>query len=464
MKSKKIGYKLTFCKKICDLYNPVDGTKYPFRTFGHFDGFYVKPIHDIVDFENNRYMDIDEVKENGKLKNKFSHELHDKYHSEKQTINLLEPLSSDLTGSTFDIFSSKMNREQPIIVITIVNSYQNAMSVQNVAAYIMKSIHLYHAVSFSVYETFAIEDCVIVFRSNGLNSIIKALDNMRKSKDFKAINLYSIVGLAWSKLEEERMIMQSSIIKENLYASIRMYVRPSANFKKIEEKLDKWEELHDDINYISVDKSIPKYSFMTMGRYDMQVCFHFRNVFRFMSLFDELNPGQLPKEHPFRCIISTETTIMCELGVDDPNRDYFHNEKTQRDIAIQVWLNEFNKKMDDRLKEIERTYDEERFRRLQTKWIVDIQNPVYMLIERAHQLYHAASSHKYASIIHEFARNFTRNIPDFLNREDILVTTDNIQNFIFKIISNIDDLFSVSFRDFEYSQKDGMYVHASGNF
>jgi hypothetical protein len=456
MKMGKIGYKIIFCKKICDICNKVDGTKYPYRSFGHFDGFFIKPIYQIEDFEDNRYKEINEAKDAGSSQILFEGKLHDTYHSEKQTINLLNPKELYQRPEGIDIFAPELDEKTPIIVISMVNSHQNSMSVQRIMSIINDEINENDSTVLSVFETFAIEDCVIIFRSNSLQSILDKINNIRKNVCFEAINLYSIVGLAWNDSAKE-----VNVIEEDLYASIRLYARPGANFISVQNELVTWAATHINVSMVSIEEINKIYSFASMGRYDIQVCFRFRNIYQFMRLFDILNPGYAVSK-PFQCIISSETTIMNDIN-DDVNRNFDIIKEEEEHESIQNWINQFSENTDKQLEKLSQTYDDQKlFDDRKEKWNVDVQNAVYMLIERAHQLYHAASSHKYADVIEKFARAFTLNIPDLLYSDKPYVTTADVQKFIKKIITNIDDLFSVSFRDFEYSQKDGMYVHASG--
>jgi hypothetical protein len=95
-------------------------------------------------------------------------------------------------------------------------------------------------------------------------------------------------------------------------------------------------------------------------------------------------------------------------------------------------------------------------------WGEKLTEPLYMLIERVHQLHHASFSHKYSGIIEKFAYLFVKCVPSMCGNKKLNIDYTKVNQFVDQVIHSIDNLFSISFRDFELSQKDGMQIHSSG--
>jgi hypothetical protein len=493
-----MGYKVTFCKKLIDLRNPVDGRRFPYRTFGHFDGFIVKDAYSITDFEVNRDENISILSKNvssspdqGSLSNL------DLFHCEKQTLNLLIPppdvfsdVESVCNQKTFsyakaNIFDESLDATKQIVVFSIVNSYMEDLSIiqgnykiDHYCKIICKENNKVE-LSYCIYKTFSIEDYVIVFRSNSVQSVFRVLKMIREDDDLKPANVYSVIGLSRGD--------GAHIIPEHLYANVRMYIHPKANYETIRAELsaDDIIKQNSGVSLLNVQTSRNKdsetlpYFFSSMGRYDLVASYQFTNINTFLSLFDILNPGMQSNNETYHYILYTETTIMNRIDdnpyrippepVDEPSSiscaDWIDQYKKSRDESKDIWIeqeykaqNLANKGSNSARKELQSEIE----RKADKKWGKTLDNAAYLLIERIHQLHHAVSAHKYAEDLTDMAKKFTLDIPKFIGSKELKISTEAACTFIGHMIGNIDDLFSMSFRDFEYSQKDGMYVHSFG--
>jgi hypothetical protein len=498
-----IGYALCFEKKLCDSNNAVSNEAFFYRTFGHFDGVSVKEVIKVSDFtyyrKNYRLFKLKT------FKNRTDEHMH--YHLEKQLLNCLLYDEELFPNEKPDIFNSESNKEAPVVVVTIVNKYDTPVNAKEIVeikgnlSNLISAVDAENKFSFEVFQTLSIEDYVIVSRANNLNCIYETLMKFRHLPPFNAINLYSIVSLDCNK-------NVSPTRQDKITATLRLYVKPIANFDGVVRGISKIiEEENPNINIVKVSDCFDEYriqhdsTYTSFGRFDIQLTLSATSLNHLMKLYDRVNTSindekeqdANPDAEWLKDIISTETTILSPmLSLKNNNEripDYTNNysdltefiKMFRQDIIDKISNDTTLKDNGEKLNRDEKInlqgvicrhepisgntdLSEELCNRISTKWGTRLTEPIYMLIERVHQLHHASFSHKYSKIIEKFAYNFVKAVPNFLinNKLNIKIGSSEITMFVDRIIGNIDNLFSISFRDFELAQKDGMQIHSSG--
>jgi hypothetical protein len=517
-----LGKKILFCKKICDIKNPVSFTDFDFRSFGHFDGFFVKDVHLISDFSDIR----EKYKFFGSVPaDQNTRELKEKMfaHTEKQVINCLSVQHNDIPYINNDIFGeTEENSKNPIVSVTMVNNYNTGAGnnceisgVQKALSTIIESMKLAEPnnLTFTVYKTLSIEDYIIVLRSDSLFPISNCLEKLRQDDVFNAVNLYSIVSVdsrAYIKKETRKNLPAETALK----ASLRLYVYPTVSFERLVTRL---KEINPHTESIAINEKGSHMAFTSYGRFDIHILLDVTGLCDLLDLFEALNEARkkAPQTEENRisddlcAIISTETTLLTNL--DKGNKRDFREtnnplpysyesiakkfrasyiENIYKEFGLDLsskdetdmLMNEFadavvNNSIDgfmDKNKDKVNAISQELKRKtgkdplkdfiaqVRLRWGTKFSEPIYLLMERVHQLKHATFSHKYADPLIKFSNAFITDVCSLYENKNINFTSENLNKTIGQIIGNIDNLFSVSFRDFEFSQKDGMQVHPSG--
>ncbi|GHU76477.1 hypothetical protein FACS1894188_09060 [Clostridia bacterium] len=422
-----IGYVLEFYKRLSDTENTLKGD-FKVRTFGHFDAFNFKKIQYIDEF--------------GKL---GSSEV--TAHSEVQTLNLYKNIGDKHNK---DIFTE--NQDMPVIMVSIINSYDKNVSIENLRESIEKSIKELNGatIGFDIFNVLSIEDCVVVFRSTSIADIFDVIDGVRKdlkSKDSenKTINFYSIAGVdakavatVIAKKDTSKWHWDSAREQQkNLYVSLRIHVYPYANFSDIVTNLKKY-GLEDALEI----QSISKQPFETLGKYDLQIIGKLKDTRVLMELFD--NPLSLYADaggshKSDKRIISSNTNFLrpFELEIKEKEEPFKHPDRTGDN-----W--------------------ERLIRDISGTPLVKLAS--VRLAERTHQLYHFVFSYKYSTEAVELVEKFFSFAKEYIaaslgkddgSIEDLLKEITWLNLFI-------DNRFSYNFRDFECPQKDTRFVHSSG--
>jgi hypothetical protein len=529
------GKKLLFCKKICDINNRVKNVDFDYRSFGHFDGFFVKDVDNVDDYSDFR-------KDNASFGSHHIERIRSEnlfIHNEKQVINCLYvPLGDGeiLPNENYQILDPiPENSAYPIVSVSIVNDYECSCDtdakINDIKLFFSTRItELSINCTFEIFKTLSIEDYVVVLRSKTLHDITWCLEELRKNEQFNAINLYSIVSIDNRTTDSYRASRCDN--EDDLYASMRLYVCPTASFVKLVERI---QELIPDNNSVKILKENESGAadhtdvFTSYGRYDIQMLLTTKNLSDLLELFNFVNNGIAAQVDSAEdesaadilfAIISTETTLLSDLEAE--NNRIFHKPIDTQDVGFAEIINRFRTNQKSKMiAQIEKdeTYDRNELEQFHTEhrklnddfsfnyehlraikksyvtaeiennytnfakmyqyvyrypplmsyinqvdemWGVKFSEPIYLLIERVHQLKHATFSHKYANSLSTFTNSFVEDVVDLYTHRRISFTLDDLNKTVRKIINNIDNLFSVSFRDFELAQKDGMQVHASG--
>jgi hypothetical protein len=253
------------------------------------------------------------------------------------------------------------------------------------------------------------------------------------NENFDAVDLYSIISLDCRNTDRNK-VPNTDAEKDKVCASLKMYLNPTANYRKIEDEIKK---ITKNIGTGIDSPKAENLSYMSYGRFDLKLIMQICKLSDLMSAFDVINPHEGSKE-PFDKIISTDTTIMTDLPLSYSDKQVGSSDPDSLVNWLKI-INDGNGVIKDNL--------------------TNVSELLYLLIERIHQLHHATFSHKYSGFVNEFCIRFinhvSNNYPDSITNTELIYIVKNI-------IENISNVFSHSFRDFEMVQKDGLYIHSSG--
>ncbi|MDR0904491.1 MAG: hypothetical protein LBM59_07655 [Ruminococcus sp.] len=445
MPNDPIGYKLTFCKKLSALDNPVPGVAFEYLTLAHFDGIFINEIKCVSDYKKTCSDILQDGIKWGDLTADKQNKLNFLAHCEKQVVNIItENVNNDVLS----------NHDMPIMVVTLLNfSDENNCRSQKINS-IKNALQNYIgnlSVDFGVYMPLSIEDLAIVFKSYTLESILKLITNLRNHKCFADVmNMYSVISLDTNSDKPAQI--------EEINTYIKIQAVPPTSFREIADNLPSVTPIGEERNYNDTKVAV--------GKYDM---YHRISIKNTMNYYFNLYRNILDTNS---CIskklgvLSTETIVIKPLN-ESGEKNHFTNQfafsgNINKQKSWNEWYRRFeecwNKEWDKGNKsETKKKYKE---------WFPTLYKFSGMLSGRAHRISHAVSSYKYFEPFWEFISEITKFIPEFIKSESkrenynrsVLTVSDEIRS----LITGIDDVFSTSFHDFEQSQKDGLCVHSAG--
>jgi hypothetical protein len=441
-----LGYKLTFCKKLSDLANPISGESFDYRSFGHFTGFFADPIRSIKEYDETCAERAEKITPNDTditIQTKKA-KLDTLAHTEKQVLNIVAD------SDNCDIFEKHTH---PVVAVTLINCHDTKCSVENckLRDFFNTKKNDYPDVIYQIFKPLSIETLVVVFRSNKLSNILDFLSDFRHCHN-EVVNLYSIISL-----DKE---CASSCESEKINALLKIQELPFVNFEKVVQKLN--DEITVKFNESDL-KITEQFKFVSVGKHDITL--HLSGnlpLNRFIELYNGIL-NTLAKSINSSGILDSETVFLTanidifeDVRVPDPLRKDDSESSTDK-YKWEPWQEKFKNNW-HKLYHITGNNYKDSF-----PLLFKFSN---MLWERTHRIAHTASSEKFFVGFRDFVGNFTQDIPRFLRKihptSEIKMPEIIIGNEIDNLINGIDNVFSTSFRDFELAQKDALCVHSGG--
>ena len=454
-----IGHSLRFFKKASSINLPINNEFFNFITFGSFDGVRVHNAETLNDFS------IDRICANCGLNHPENCDScsADKNrcpsrhcaHCDRQILNLLkiksENIFEDGEGRNENgIFSFSDYPEKPIIAVLILtsNSSENIVKICELEK-ILKDCGNNNDVAHESFNVLSSEDKVIIFRSKSVFDIFEMLKELKKVDGNNFVNFHTIFGI-FKDNKTKAANWQESV---NVYASIRIHIRPNNDFDSFVSKLET-----DIEGMFDFTPEFPLNLVQTNGKYDVAFRCPLTNPDKFLALFADggiLNPHE---ENPNAGIfISSNTKFCCkpDIGIDegtfselegDPNGDDAETNLNNSKSPKFPWVELVGKaiKIDNKSKIIGRA--------------------AIVLAERVHLIKHSVFSQKNYELIYKFTENFLDKLVSSemeLNNPDTRMT---ILEHITSINLFIDNIYSYGYRDFENPQKDIRIATDSGKF
>jgi hypothetical protein len=443
MSQNHIGYKLSFCKKLSDVDNVVKGVSFTYRSLGHFDGIFIDKIYKIEEF-GETCAELAKSRENKEIAHEKKRVL---AHCEKQILNLIIEKDSKYIIE---------DKTKPIIAVTLLNCVASKLNCKasgcpkekcDIRESLMDKNNkiIEEGVLYETFTPLSIESMVIIWKSDRIENIIKSISNLRNNSCFKyVVNIYSIISIDST--------IKGKCAAEDINAYIKIQAAPTSNFNKIRESLclflnnnTKTSDGKDNVDKVCTDEKV------CVGKFDLtfQISIKEITLENYMILYDKVLDTSVEDVKNLG-ILSTETTLVYPLGLDT-------GEYKKPDGLKKTTWKTWEKGFEDKWKIKENQVKIKK--RFPTLYKFS-----GMLGGRAHRISHAVSSYKYFSGFWEFISNFTIAIPEYIisdmkNQDKNVVQIDHELR---SLISGIDDVFSISFHDFEQSQKDALCVHSAG--